>query len=155
VPQVVRKWKGPVSLAVLVNNPAEWMSLNVLVASYRSCFQEFRDFVSIHVVIPRKEGKGLVVAKHSDYEAMVKEYMEKETGFAKERICSSNEEDIGNLLNYFRTKDADAGNREKMLPYPRNQMENAAREVSYLSVGLFDWWIVVVVVPLLTLIYFM
>jgi hypothetical protein len=131
MPEVVGKWAGPISLAILVKDPAEWMSLNVLIASYRECFEDFRNFVSIHVVIPMDEDKGgrLVYSKHSDYEAMVKGYM-KEVGLKKKnRVCSWNEEYIVKLIEYFVSKDASLGSDEEMLYYPQNQMRNIARKV--------------------------
>jgi N-acetyllactosaminide beta-1,3-N-acetylglucosaminyltransferase len=52
LPQLVESWRGPVSLAVFIASPQEWIGLNVIINHFRKCYPIFANFVSVHLAIP-------------------------------------------------------------------------------------------------------
>jgi hypothetical protein len=135
IPEVVNNWQGPISLAVFIAAPDEWIGLNLLVNFYRKCNPLFRDYVSIHVVVPsavdtfdsygdananNEAAAFLELYHHIDKCELIQNF----TKATVERFKAGVEA------------------KDVMAYYPQNHMRNIARKVSFhIHEEIHDVWV--------------
>jgi hypothetical protein len=123
ITEVADNWQGPVSLAIYITSPEEWIGLNVLVHFYKKCFAAFRDFVSIHVVIPIDAKFNF--SDDSNYSETAKEFIElNEDNASCDSIKQYTEVTLWHFMPQIKERD-----NKMMLFYPQNHMRNVAKNV--------------------------
>jgi hypothetical protein len=121
--EVVDYWQGPISLAVYVTSPREWIGLNILVEFYRKCNPFFRELVSIHVAIP-VAANSLNFSDGYDYRREAEDFLKINKKVAR---CSTVKEFTDVTVQRW---NAGQESSDLKIYYPQNQMRNIAKTVS-------------------------
>ncbi|ODN01158.1 Beta-1,4-glucuronyltransferase 1 [Orchesella cincta] len=121
LPQVLEKWRGPLSLAVHITSEEEWLVLNLYTRFLERCFPAFRDQVSVHLALPASLGPfcfdedKIVAWNITNFE---------EVEFQNQ--CHEPKEYMQFLMDAFPTTHKDKLALKEV--YPQNHMRNIARK---------------------------
>lgn len=122
VPELVEAWRGPVSLAVYITNPNEWVGLNLLVNHYRKCHPLFRDYVSIHLAIPVQiENTWTADLQQLEDEEEAEKFVTSFTNLP----CTTSDKVLQHMIKKIQ---ANEDSKLLMENYPQNHMRNIAEK---------------------------
>lgn len=119
--ELIQNWNGPISLAVFVTSPKEWMGLNLVVHHFKKCSEPFRDFVSIHVAVPTEIGNWTLKWEELQFSTDSEDIEHFVSNFTNTSCQIAPKQVVASVNEIF------TANETLMISYPQNILRNIAK----------------------------
>ncbi|ODN01168.1 Beta-1,4-glucuronyltransferase 1 [Orchesella cincta] len=120
IPELLKTWRGPVSLAVYITNEEEWLMLNLYIRFLERCYPSFGNQVSIHLAVPSS------LDQFCFKEGVLEKWEANQATIENKYQCHEVHDFMNLLISTFPiTEKAKLALKEV---YPQNHMRNIARK---------------------------